>query len=68
MSGVLRSLTEHAVWNGEGDGRSSCHPPVRAQVEEVDTQHLHDHVIVQGQIELMMVDKLDIGSGPKLVD
>ena len=50
--------TEHALRDGEGDGGSAGHPPAGGEVGEVRAQHLHDHLVVQGQVELLVVYEL----------
>ena len=50
--------TEHALGDGEGDGGSAGHPPAGGEVGEVRPQHLHHHLVVQGQVELLVVYEL----------
>lgn len=52
------NYTEHGVGDGEGDGWSPSHPPAAAQVGEVRPQHLHNHLVVKSQVELLLVYKL----------
>lgn len=44
--------------DGEGDGRLSRHPPAAAEVREVCPQHLHNHLVVESQVELLLVYEL----------
>lgn len=53
-------ITEHGVCDGEGECRSACHPPAGTQVGQLDPQHLHHHLIVQGQVEVMLVSELKV--------
>lgn len=56
--GGWRILTEHGLRDGEGDGGPPGHPPAAAEVREVRPQHLHDHLVVESQVELLLVDEL----------
>lgn len=60
----VQRLTEHGVGDGEGERGSACHSPAGAEVGQLDPQHLHDHLIVQGQVEVMLVGELQVRSGP----
>lgn len=44
--------------DGEGERGSARHPPAGAQVGQLNPQHLYDHLIVQGQVEVMLVGEL----------
>lgn len=46
--------------DGEGKRGSACHPPAGAQVSQLDPQHLYHHLIVQGQVEVMLVGELKV--------
>lgn len=56
-------VTEHGVGDGEGERRSARHPPAGAQVGQLDPQHLHDHLVVEGQVEVMLVGELQVRTG-----
>lgn len=60
----VHGITEHGVGDREGECGSARHPPAGAQVSQLNPQHLHDHLVVQGQIEVMLVGKLQIRTGP----
>lgn len=49
--------------DGEGERGSARHPPAGAQVGQLNPQHLHDHLIVQGQVEVMLVGELQVTTG-----
>lgn len=55
---LLTTLTKHGVQDGKGDGGAARHSPAAAQVGEVCAQHLHYHLVVQGQIELLLIYEL----------
>lgn len=59
----VHGVTEHGVGDWEGERGSACHPPAGAQVGQLDPQHLHDHLVVQGQVEVMLVSKLQVRKG-----
>lgn len=59
----VHGVTEHGVGDGEGERGSARHPPAGAQVSQLNPQHLHDHLVVQGQIEVMLVCKLQVRTG-----
>lgn len=59
MKDSRRRLTQHRLRHGEGDRRPSGHPPPGRQVGDFGPQHLHDHLVVQGQVELLVVDELE---------
>lgn len=44
--------------DGEGKRGSARHAPARAQMCQLDPQHLHHHVVVQGQVEVVLVGEL----------
>lgn len=48
QSDQVYGVTEHGVGDGEGERGSARHPPAGAQVGQFDSQHLHDHLVVQG--------------------
>lgn len=56
--GRVCALTQHSLRNGKSDGGSSRHPPPGREVGDFSPQHLHDHLVVQGQVELLVVDEL----------
>jgi len=56
------SLTKHGLGNGKGDGRTASHPPARGEVGQVCPQHFYNHLVVQSQIELLMIDELQGGN------
>jgi hypothetical protein len=47
----------------EGESGSAGHPPAGAQIGKFDPQHLHNHLIVQGQVEVMLVSELKVRTG-----
>lgn len=49
--------------DGEGERGSARHPPAGAQVGQLDPQHFHNHLVVQGQVEVMLVGELQIRTG-----
>ena len=49
--------------DGEGERGSARHPPAGAQVGQLNPQHLHDHLVVQGQVEVMLVGELQVTTG-----
>lgn len=57
-AGARGEVTEHGVRDGEGERGSAGHAPARAQVGQLDPQHLHHHVVVQGQVEVVLVSEL----------
>lgn len=59
----VHGVTEHGVGDWEGERGSARHPPAGAQVSQLNPQHLYDHLIVQGQIEVMLVCKLQVRTG-----
>lgn len=59
----VHGVTEHGVRDGEGERGSACHPPAAAQVGQLDPQHLHDHLVVQRQVEVMLVGELQVRTG-----
>lgn len=56
-------ICEHGVGDGEGEHGSARHPPAGAQVGQLNPQHLHDHLVVQGQVEVMLVGELKVKTG-----
>ena len=59
----VHGLTEHGMRDGEGERGSARHPPAGAQVGQLNPQHLYDHLIVQGQVEVMLVGELQVTTG-----
>lgn len=55
---LARVRTKHRLGNGEGDGGAPGHPPPGRQVGDFRPQHLHDHLVVQRHVELLVVDEL----------
>ena len=51
-------LTQHALCDGEGECGSSSHPPAGGQIGQLCSQHFHDHLVVQGQVEVVLVQEL----------
>lgn len=51
-------ITEHGVRDREGESGAASHPPAGAQIGQFDPQHLHNHLVVQGQVEVMLVSEL----------
>lgn len=56
-------ITEHGVRNREGESGAASHPPAGAQIGQFDPQHLHNHLVVQGQVEVMLVSELKVRTG-----
>lgn len=44
--------------DGERDGRSSSHPPAGREVSKLCPQHLYNHLVIQSQVEVMLVNEL----------
>lgn len=59
----VRAVTEHGMGDWEGECGSARHPPAGAQVGQLDPQHLHNHLVVQGQVEVMLVSELQVRKG-----
>lgn len=47
----------------EGECGAAGHPPAGAQIGQLDPQHLHNHLVVQGQVEVMLVGELKVRTG-----
>lgn len=47
----------------EGECGTAGHPPAGAQIGQLDPQHLHNHLVVQGQVEVMLVGELKVRTG-----
>ena len=54
----MRSFTQHALSDRECEGRSSSHPPAGREISKLCSQHLHDHLVIQSQVEVMLVNEL----------
>lgn len=47
----------------KGECGAAGHPPAGAQIGQLDPQHLHNHLVVQGQVEVMLVRELKVRTG-----
>lgn len=54
----VSGLTQHRLRNGKSNSGTSSHPPSGRQVGDLSPQHLHDHLVVQGHVELLVVNEL----------
>lgn len=55
---VTSLITQHAAGDGESERGPSCHPPAGGEIRQLCPQHLHDHLVVQCQIEVVLIQKL----------
>lgn len=51
-------FTQHAAGDGESEGGPSGHPPAGRKVGQLRSQHLHNHLIIQSQVEMVLVEEL----------
>lgn len=51
-------LTQHALGDGEGECGPPGHPPTGREVGQFCPQHVHNHLVIQGQVEMVLVDEL----------
>lgn len=56
----VHGITEHGVRDRKGECGAAGHPPAGTQIGQLDPQHLHNHLIVQGQVEVMLVSELKV--------
>lgn len=55
------AVTQHAAGDGKSECRPSCHSPARGEIGKLCAQHLHNHLVVQCQVEMVLIQKLDRG-------
>lgn len=53
-------FTQHAPGDWESERGPSSHPPAGGQVGQLSPQHLHDHLIIQSQVEMVLIQELEI--------
>lgn len=61
-----QALTQHGLGDRNGDRGTTSHSPAGRKVGDFCAQHLHDHMVVQCKVKLMVIDKLDTKNEKRL--
>lgn len=51
-------VTKHALCDGKSECRSASHSPTGGEVGQLSPQHLNNHLIIKGQVEMMLINEL----------